>query len=176
MQPVPHVSRIRPPFRPILAVDPDYSRLPVDRGFDWDGAFAAVDRGEWYLVAFRSRHRPNADVARLTWLDERASAAASRHPGFMYYFIGTPLADGSCLSFCLWRTRADAVAAAADPEHRQAMTEGLPCFAHYVLERYRVVKGDGAISVLPLESPAGGRPGDAAPAGPGAPRRGDDAA
>ncbi len=68
----------------------------------------------------------------------------------MYYFIGTPLADGSCPSFCLWRSRPDAVVAAADPEHREAMVKGLPCFEHYLRERYEVAKRDGARSFLSL--------------------------
>jgi hypothetical protein len=133
-----------------VEIDPDYSRLPIAKGFNWDAAFAAVDAGEWYLVAFRSKHRADADVAALTWLDERASAAASRHPGFMYYFIGTPRPDGCCLSFCLWRSKSDAVAAMANPEHREAMVKGLPCFAHYVLERYQVSKQDSVLAFTPL--------------------------
>ena len=146
----PHVSRIRPPYRPIVEIDADYSRLPIGEGFNWNEAFAAIEDGEWYLVAFRSKHRADTDAAYLARLDERASNAASRLPGFMYYFIGTPQADGCCLSFCLWRSRQDAVAGAAAPEHREAKVNGLPCFEHYLLERYRVVKQDGALSFLPL--------------------------
>lgn len=155
---VPHISRISAPFRPILECDPAYSEVPIEDGFNWVEAFAQVDDGEWYLVAFRSRHAPYADDAYLTWLDERASTAASRHPGFMYYFIGTPRPNGNCLSFCLWRTRQEAVAAVADPEHRAAMELGLPFFAHYILERYQVVKRDGVLSFNALEpSPSAAR-------------------
>lgn len=153
---VPHVSRIRAPYRPIVEIDADYSRLPIEAGFNWAVAFAAVDEGEWYLVAFRSKHRAGADDAYLTWLDERASSAASRFPGFMYYFIGTPKTDGSCLSFCLWRSQPEAVAASADPAHREAMINGLPHFEHYRLERYRVLKTHGALSFQPLD-PASAR-------------------
>ena len=149
---LPHISRISPPLRPILESDPAYSELPIEQGFNWVEAFAQVADGEWYLVAFRSKHAPYADDAYLTWLDERASSAASRHPGFMYYFIGTPRPDGNCLSFCLWRSRREAVAAAADPEHRAAMELGLPFFAHYRLERYQVVKHDGVLSFRALEA------------------------
>lgn len=152
----PHISGISPPFRPIIDVDPAYSELPIEAGFNWVDAFALVDDGDWYLVAFRSKHAPGVDDAYLTWLDERASGAASRRPGFMYYFIGTPRPDGHCLSFCLWQTRHDAVAAAADPEHRAAMELGLPFFAHYRLERYQIQKRDGALRFLSLpaaESP-----------------------
>jgi len=147
---IPHVSGIRSPYRPIIEITADYSRLPIGEGFGWHEAFAMIDCGEWYLVAFRSQHRADADHDYLAWLDERAASAASRRPGFMYYFIGTPLADGCCLSFCLWRSREEAVAAADDPEHREAMVKGLPCFEHYLLERYRVTKKDGALSFLPL--------------------------
>lgn len=149
---LPHVSRIRPPFRPILDVAADYCRLPIAAGFNWDEAFADVGDGEWYLVAFRSKHATDADEAVLTRLDERASAAASRHPGFLYYFIGTPLADGGCLSFCLWRSAEAARAASSDPAHREAMVKGLPAFEYYRLERYRLRKEGGVLSFHALPS------------------------
>src|SRR5215217_1661309 len=60
---VPHVSRIAPPFRPILECDPAYSELPIEEGFNWVEAFAQVNDGDWYLVAFRSKHAPYADDA-----------------------------------------------------------------------------------------------------------------
>ena len=159
---VPHISRIASPFRPIHEIDPAYSELPIEAGFNWVEAFALVDDGDWYLVAFRSKHAPYADDAYLTWLDERASTAASRHPGFMYYFIGTPRPDGNCLSFCLWTSRQEAVAAAADPEHRAAMELGLPFFSHYVLERHQISKRDGVLFFQALGSAASGARGHAA--------------
>lgn len=159
---VPHVSRIAPPFRPILESDPAYSELPIEEGFNWVEAFAQVGDGEWYLVAFRSRHAPYADDAYLTWLDERASGAASRHPGFMYYFIGTPRPSGNCLSFCLWRSREEAVAATADPEHRAAMELGLPFFAHYRLERYQITRRNGVLTFHALEASVSSAPEHAA--------------
>jgi hypothetical protein len=148
----PHISRIRAPYRPIVEIDAEYSRLPIEAGFNWHEAFGGVDSGKWYLVVFRSRHRADADHAYLTRLDERASRAASQHPGFLYYFIGTPRPDGCCLSFCLWHARQDAVVAAADPEHQKAMIEGLPFFAHYRLQRYEVSKRHGNLKFLPLSS------------------------
>ncbi len=156
---LPHVFRIRPPFRQILEVAADYCRLPVADGFSWGEAFAEGEDGEWYLVAFRSKHATDADEARLTWLDEQASAAASRHPGFLYYFIGTPLPDGGCLSFCLWESPADARAAADDPAHRLAMEEGLPAFAYYRLERFRLRKEGGVLAFHDLPSSFGARDG-----------------
>jgi heme-degrading monooxygenase HmoA len=151
---MPHVSRILPPFRPILEVRPNYCRLPLADGFNWSAAFAAVPDGDWHLVAFRSKHAPGADEAFLTALDERASEAASRYPGFLYYFIGTPQTDGGCLSFCLWQSATAARAASADPAHRAAVAEGLPCFAYYRLERYALRKEHGALSFEALAAPA----------------------
>ncbi len=147
---MPHVSRIRPPYRPIVEVDPCHSRLPIADGFNRDDALATIAHGEWYLVAFRSRHRPGGDDAFVAWLDGRPSRAASRLPGFIYDSVGSPLVDGSCLSYCLWRSQQDAVAAADDPTHREAKASGLRFFAEYRLERYRVVKQDGVISFRPL--------------------------
>ncbi|MDX2161393.1 MAG: hypothetical protein SF162_08730 [bacterium] len=147
---IPHVSQIVPPYRPIFEITPDYSLLPIEEGFNWDEAFAAIDEGEWYLVVFRSKHRADADEAHLTFLDEQASSAASRTPGFMYYFIGTPLADGHCLSFCLWQSREAALVGASDPAHREAMIEGLPAFEYYRLERYYIHKRAGEVAFTAL--------------------------
>ena len=147
---IPHDSRISAPYRPIVEIDANYSRLPIEAGFNWSEAFSDINCGAWYLVVFRSRHRPDADDAYLTWLDERASHAASQHPGFLYYFIGTPRRDGHCLSFCLWHSRRDAVVAAADPAHQEAMVRGLPFFEHYRLDRYEVRKRHGNLMFLPL--------------------------
>ena len=72
----------------------------------------------------------------LTWLDERASRAASKHPGFLYYFIGTPRRDGHLPLVLPLAVASDARAAAADPEHREAMIKGLPFSSDYQLERY----------------------------------------
>jgi heme-degrading monooxygenase HmoA len=171
----PHVSRIRLPYRPIVEITPDYSRAPIEAGFNWDEAFARVGDGEWHLVAFRSRHAPDADETFLTQLDERASAAASRHPGFLYYFIGAPQADGQCLSFCLWRSAEAARAASADPEHRDAVARGLPSFAHYRLERYRIVKRAGRLTFQPLADPRGTDAADHPAAAPERPTAGIDA-
>jgi hypothetical protein len=127
-------------------VDPAYSLLPVERGFNWNDAFADVDAGKWYLVVFRSKHRAYADEGYLAWLDREASKAAMRTPGFMYYFMGVPMKDGHCLSFCLWQTQEAARIASADPAHREAMICGLPSFEYYDLERYHVRKSHGLIT------------------------------
>jgi hypothetical protein len=131
-------------------IHPKYMLLPIDEGFSWDASFEGIEGGEWYLVVFRSKHRPDADEALLTDLDNAASASARTLPGFLHYFIGTPLLSGECLSFCLWNSQAEAKAASAQPAHREAMLKGIGFYEYYTLERYYVFKREGAVSFARL--------------------------
>src|SRR5215213_7105702 len=99
----------------LAPVAADYAMRPVADAFNWQSAGADLGDGEWYLVAFRSTRKPEADEARLTLFDELAHQEAAAAPGFLHYFKGPAASDGSCLSFCLWDTRADARAAAGRP-------------------------------------------------------------
>jgi hypothetical protein len=73
-------------LQPPGVVDDHYMLLPIERGFDWKTCFANVSAGEWYLVAFRSKHRQEVDKTFLYWLDHKATLAAQQTPGFLYYF------------------------------------------------------------------------------------------
>jgi hypothetical protein len=118
----------------------DYMMLSIDVGFDWAACFEGIDEGEWYLVAFRCKHRPDADEAFLTQLDMAATTAAQQTPGFLFYFAGVPCSTGECLSFCLWNQRSSAQAGAAHSAHRTAMISGIPFYEYYELERYQIQK------------------------------------
>ncbi|MFP5341701.1 MAG: hypothetical protein ACLGIJ_02065 [Candidatus Limnocylindria bacterium] len=122
----------------LAPVSPSYATLPVEHAFDWDRASAELDHGEWYLVVFRSIRRDDADEARLTVLDDTAHAEAAAAPGFVHYFKGPTADDGSCLSFCLWDSRAAARHAAGLPAHRDAITVLDEMYASYTLEFRRV--------------------------------------
>ena len=87
----------------LAPVSEDYACLPVVDAFNWGEAAGGLGDGEWYLVAFRSIRRADADEARLYEFDERAHQEAAAAPGFVHYFKGPAAGDGSCLSFCLWR-------------------------------------------------------------------------
>jgi hypothetical protein len=101
---------------PSLApVSEAYASLPVAEAFNWGVAADALVAGEWYLVAFRSVRAAGADEAKLDEYDERAHQEAAASPGFIHYLKGPRAADGSCMSFCLWQSRADARAAAGKP-------------------------------------------------------------
>ncbi|MDX1994739.1 MAG: hypothetical protein SF029_20315 [bacterium] len=135
-------------------VHPHYMLLPIEDGFNWTECLAHVREGQWYLVVFRSKHRADADEALLTELDNRASSAARSLPGFLFYFIGTPLSTGECLSFCLWSQQQEAKLASAQPEHREAVEKGLGAYEYYRLERYHVLKQNETIQFLALHHTA----------------------
>lgn len=127
-------------LRQPVATSEDYMLLPIEAGFTWAECFEPVDRGDWYLVVFRCKHRADADEALLTQLDADAIAAASETPGLHFYFAGTPRATGECLSFCLWDNQTSARAASAHAAHRKAMEIGVEHYEYYTLERYFIQK------------------------------------
>lgn len=132
----------------LAPVSSGYAVLPVAEAFNWDEAAADLPSGSFYLVAFRSRRRADADEARLTTYDDLAHAEAMIAPGFIHYFKGPTAPDGSCLSFCLWSGRDEAREAARRPAHAQAVTVIAEMYERYTLEFLSVRRpADGA----PLE-------------------------
>ena len=71
-------------------------------------------------------------------------------PGFVHYFKGPRASDGSCLSFCLWTSRAEARAAAGGPNHVQAVGLLDVMYERYTLEFLRV-RGSGGGAPLSFE-------------------------
>lgn len=130
-------------FDRLSPVSDRYASLPVEGAFTWTACADAVSAGEWYMVAFRSIRRPDADEARLSEYDNWAHEEAMTAPGFVHYFKGPTAADGSCLSFCLWMDRATARAAAGGRRHAAAAAIALEMYARYDLEFHRVTKRAG---------------------------------
>jgi hypothetical protein len=120
-----------------------YALLPIADAFDWDAHAAPHLAGEWYLVVFRSIRREVIDEIRLTNLDDAAHEEAASAPGFIHYFKGPLAADLSCMSFCMWNSRADARAAAGLPAHRAAVIATGEAYESYALEFVRVTKDAG---------------------------------
>jgi hypothetical protein len=137
-------------------VSEGYATLPVAHAFTWQESSQELGDGEWYMVAFRSIRRADADEERLTVYDELAHQEAAAAPGFVHYFKGPRATDGSCLSFCLWQTRADARAAAGRPLHVQAVSLIDEMYESYTLEFHRVTRTDGG----PLAFEPYDRPGE----------------
>lgn len=120
-----------------------YATLPIEAAFNWQEATTGLGDGEWYLVAFRSIRRSDADEARLTAFDDLAHAEAAASPGFVHYFKGPAAADRSCLSFCLWQSRTDARAAAGKPAHVRAVSLIAEMYESYTLEFHSLRRTDG---------------------------------
>ena len=131
-------------FQRLAPVSDRYATMPVPNAFTWDACLADVDPGEWYMVAFRSTRRAGADEAKLTAYDDWAHTEAMEAPGFVHYFKGPANDRGECLSFCLWRSRADARAASARPAHVAAAALTVESYAHFRLEFHRVRRLAGA--------------------------------
>lgn len=111
-----------------------YATLPVAEAFNWADGAADLGVGEWYLVAFRSVRAADVDEARLDAYDEAAHQEAAASPGFIHYLKGPRAADGTCMSFCLWQSRAEARAAAGKPLHVRAVSLLDEMYESYRLE------------------------------------------
>ena len=138
----------------LTPVSDRYATLPIEQAFDWSAVGRELGVGEWYLVAFRSIRRVGADEVRLNAYDERAHAEASRSPGYVHYFKGPSATDGTCLSFCIWTGRAEARAAAGQPDHAEAVTLLDEMYQDYRLELIRL-RGyaDGRLEFEPYDRP-----------------------
>jgi hypothetical protein len=127
-----------------------YATAPVAEAFTWSEAAQDFGDGEWYMVAFRSVRRAGADEARLTLHDELAHQEAAGAPGFVDYYKGPCAMDRTCLSFCLWQSRAEARAAAGLPAHVRAMGLLNEMYESYTLEFHRVAQAaDGKLTFEP---------------------------
>jgi len=139
----PMDAQRRSGFEALAPVSDRYASLPVGLAFTWSDCLDSVAPGQWYMVAFRSVRRPDADEARLRLYDDWAHDEAMTAKGFVHYFKGPAAGDGTCLSFCLWSDRAAARAAAGGPRHAEAASLALEMYARYDLEFLRVTKRAG---------------------------------
>ena len=133
-----------PDFTRLLPTSDDYASQPIGTAFSWAAIATPDQRGEWYLVAFRSTRRAGADEDQLRQFDELAHDEASGAPGFVHYFKGPANARGECLSFCLWDSRRQARSAAGRPDHARAAAIVHETYDSYTLEFQRVRKRRGA--------------------------------
>jgi hypothetical protein len=150
----------------LAPVSAGYASLPIQDAFNWQEASAELGNGGWYLVAFRSIRRAGADEERLTLFDELAHQEAATSPGFVHYFKGPQATDGSCLSFCLWESRADARAASGRPDHVRAVSLIDEMYESYTLEFHRVTREAGGPLAFAAydQAPVHGMPAHATPA------------
>lgn len=121
--------------------------MPISAAINWSDFAAHTDLDQWYLVVFRSTRKPEANDAKLDALGEAARQDASRQPGYLFYFRGNVLEGTNKLknlSFCMWRSRSEAEAAAKRQLHQTAITAGIGMYQEYIVERYNArVNRDG---------------------------------
>ena len=127
--------------RSISPEHPDYATRPIEEGFDWASSLAGCRFDRLYLVVFRSVRRPTADLDLLRERDDLAYAEALKFGGLLRYFKGQANERGECLSFCLWETREQAMAAAGATSHRSAADISVDMYESYVLDRYWLKRG-----------------------------------
>src|SRR5215210_21297 len=137
--------------RRLSPINPDHARLPIEEGFDWSSCLDGARFDRLYLVVFRSVRRATADLALLKEHDDRAYAAALEAGGLLRYFKGEMNERRECLSFCLWESREQAVAASAGTSHQTAAQLSAEMYESYVLERYDLVKREGRLVFRRLE-------------------------
>ena len=141
-------------FEGLAPVSNDYAHMPVADAFDWSSVGAQLGIGEWYLVVFRTVRRGGCDEGRLCDLDERAHLEAAGSPGFVFYYKGPLASDRTCLSFCMWTSRAEARAAAGQPDHVTAVSVLDEMYERYTLEFVRVTgTSAGALRFEPYDAP-----------------------
>ena len=122
--------------RQISPINPDYVTLPIEEGFDWSCRLGGTRFEGLYLVVFRSVRRASADLQLLKEHDDRAYETALRAGGLLRYFKGEADERRECLSFCLWESSEQAVAASGGASHRAAARLTGEMYESYDLERY----------------------------------------
>ncbi|MDQ2744641.1 MAG: hypothetical protein M3Z66_20430 [Chloroflexota bacterium] len=135
-------------FQALAPITAQYASVPIMEGFNWADCATQLKAGQWYLVVFRSVRRQAVEDLILEMHDYGAHIEAQRRAiGLLYYFRGTYNEQRECLSFCIWRSRQEAVRAAQLPLHRVAMTLVDEKYEWYALERYtlRKVRGRSGI-------------------------------
>ena len=106
--------------RKLSPIDPAYANLPIEEGFNWFSCLDGARFDRLYFVVFRSVRHPAADLALLKEHDDRAYAATLEAGGLLRYFKGEVNGRRECLSFCLWESRGQAMAASGSASHRTA--------------------------------------------------------
>src|SRR3712207_2442134 len=133
-----HPAGLYEACRRISPLNPDYATLPIEEGFDFSTCLGGVHFDRLYLVVFRSVRRATADAKFLKEHDDRAHEAALEAGGLLRYFKGEMNERRECMSFCLWESRGQAVAASEGASHQTAAQLTAKVYESYTLERYEL--------------------------------------
>ncbi|TPX32265.1 hypothetical protein SmJEL517_g04600 [Synchytrium microbalum] len=122
-----------------LQVIPTHRTDPLDISFNWNDALSgATETGDlpYFIVAFRSKRKSDADTFALMEADRLAHEEAKSKGGLLSYWYTTLDDQRQCLAMCVWKSRDWAVLATDGPLHAQAMRLTSRMYEHYTLERY----------------------------------------
>ena len=148
------LEQARRAFAGLQPMRAEYAELPVAEAFRWDDCAAVVEDSDWYLVAFRSVRRADADERLLWELDERAYRETALVPGLVLYHRGALDRERRCLSLCLWERAGQAHRAATLPEHGTAAAHTGAMYESYRIERYTLGVRTGRAGITPLRPDA----------------------
>ncbi|ORY93637.1 hypothetical protein BCR43DRAFT_497281 [Syncephalastrum racemosum] len=124
----------------------DYAKAPLADVFNWDevaGRLGPNTEGDWFIVAFRSVRRADANHQLLFEADAQAQQEAIQSGGLLKYWYGDLNQHRECLAMCIWINRDYALQATRKPLHHQAAKLAREMYDTYDLERYSLVKRAG---------------------------------
>ncbi|KAI9315359.1 hypothetical protein BX666DRAFT_1861143 [Dichotomocladium elegans] len=147
---------LRPVDRQLLAdalphfhvITDDYVHVALRDAFNWNEVARRLDEqseGEWFIVAFRSVRRADADHKLLYEADSKAHQEAIHSGGLLQYWYGDLNHHRECLAMCIWVNRDYALNATRKPLHIQAARLASSMYETYKLERYLLVKKAGKL-------------------------------
>ncbi|KAI8593296.1 hypothetical protein BDZ88DRAFT_138121 [Geranomyces variabilis] len=134
-------------LRSLYPTTPHYRTAPLITSFNWSDVAkllpADVDNYDpqsststWYIVAFRSVRRADANSTLLYNADAAAHEEARNSGGILSYWYGELAADRRCLAMCVWANRDWALRATGKKAHLEAMRLAGRMYESYTLERY----------------------------------------
>ncbi|ORX48213.1 hypothetical protein DM01DRAFT_1259890, partial [Hesseltinella vesiculosa] len=126
-------------------ISENYAHASIAAAFNWDEVAAdLVDHeGDWFIVAFRSVRKAQADNHLLFEADEKAQEEAIHSGGLLKYWYGDLNFHRECLAMCIWVNREFALKATHKPLHLQAAKLANEMYDTYQLERYTLSKKKG---------------------------------
>ena len=134
-------------LRQLRTLVPKPAQVPLHEAFNWSHIATRLPldgAGDWFVVAFRSTRKVDADAEALYAADAAAHDEAWNSGGLLTYYFGDLDTERSCLAMCIWAHLDWARMATTLPKHQHAVSLAGRMYEHYTLERYRLEKHAGA--------------------------------
>ncbi|KAJ3157219.1 hypothetical protein HDU89_002631 [Geranomyces variabilis] len=148
-----HDKALATALRSLYPTTPHYRTAPLITSFNWSDVakLLPADVGNdplpststWYIVAFRSVRRADANSRLLYNADAAAHEEARNSGGILSYWYGELAADRRCLAMCVWANRDWALRATGKKAHLEAMRLAARMYESYTLERHWLHKDAG---------------------------------